>query len=102
MKRQLNISDIVPLAAGDGHIAVRGNFVIIRSAAGIREQMVNRTMGDLLYIPMGRVLMVMDGMARLRINMQPCCVAKGTTLVIPENFYMEVLEVSADYDAQIK
>ena len=101
MKRHLNISDIVPLATGDEHIAVRGNFAIIRSAAGIREQMVNTAMGDLLYIPMGRVLMVGEGMARLRLNMQPCRVAKGTALVIPENFYMEVLEVSADYDAQI-
>lgn len=88
-------------AQDNEHVAVRGNFAFTRNIAGIKEQVVSSGMGDLLYIPLGRVLMVTEGMAQLRLNMQPCRVAKGTMLVIPENFYMEVLEVSTDYDAQI-
>ena len=101
MKRQLNITDIAPFAVNNECIAVRGNFAIIRNIASIKEQMVSGGMGDLLYIPLGRILLVTAGTVRLRLNMQPCQVEKGTVLVIPENFYMEVIELSADYNAQI-
>lgn len=100
MKRQLNISDIALFAKYDKHIALHENFAIIRNVARIKEQMVGR-IGDLLYIPMGRVLMVTEGLVRLRLNMQPCSVAKGKVIIIPENYFMEVSEVSADYNAQI-
>lgn len=101
MKRQLNITDIAPFAVKNECIAVRGNFAIIRNIASIKEQMVSGGMGDLLYIPLGRILLVTAGTVRLRLNMQPCQVEKGTALVIPENYYMEVMELSADYNAQI-
>lgn len=101
MKRQLNITDIAPFAVNNECIAVHGNFAIIRNVASIKEQMVNGGMGDLLYIPLGRILLVTTGTVRLRLNMQSCQVEKGTALVIPENFYMEVMELSADYNAQI-
>ena len=101
MKRQLNITDIAPFAVNNECIAVRGNFAIIRNIASIKEQMVSGGMGDLLYIPLGRILLVTAGTVRLRLNMQPCQVEKGTALVIPENYYMEVMELSADYNAQI-
>ena len=101
MKRQLNITDIAPFAVNDECIAVRGNFAIIRNVASIKEQMVSGGMGDLLYIPLGRILLVTAGTIRLRLNMQPCQVEKGTALVIPENYYMEVMELSSDYNAQI-
>lgn len=101
MKRQLNITDIAPFAVNNECIAVRGNFAIIRNVASIKEQMVSGGMGDLLYIPLGRILLVTTGTVRLRLNMQSCQVEKGTALVIPENFYMEVMELSADYNAQI-
>ena len=101
MKRQLNITDIAPFAVNNECIAVRGNFAIIRNIASIKEQMVSGGMGDLLYIPLGRILIVTAGTVRLRLNMQPCQVEKGTALVIPENYYMEVMELSADYNAQI-
>lgn len=102
MKRQLNISDIIPFAINSEYIAVHGNFAIIRNVEGIRERLVATTgIGDLLYIPLGRVLLVTEGSAYLRLNMQPCRVSKRMALVIPENFYMEVLELSADYNARI-
>ena len=101
MKRQLNITDIAPFAVNDECIAVRGNFAIIRNVASIKEQVVSGGMGDLLYIPLGRILLVTAGTVLLRLNMQPCKVERGTALVIPENYYMEVMEVSADYNAQI-
>lgn len=101
MKRQLNITDIAPFAVNDECIAVRGNFAIIRNVASIKEQVVSGGMGDLLYIPLGRILLVTAGTVLLRLNMQPCQVEKGTALIIPENYYMEVMEVSADYNAQI-
>lgn len=100
MKRQLNISDIALFAKNDEHIALHENFAIIRNVARIKEQMSGR-IGDLLYIPMGRVLMVTEGAVRLRLNLQPCSVEKGKVIVIPENFFMEVSEMSADYNAQI-
>ena len=101
MKRQLNITDIAPFAVNNEFITVRGNFAIIRNVASIKEQMVSGGMGDLLYIPLGRILLVTAGTVLLRLNMQPCKVERGTALVIPENYYMEVMEVSADYNAQI-
>ena len=101
MKRQLNITDIAPFAVNNECIAVRGNFAIIRNIASIKEQMVSGGMGDLLYIPLGRILLVTAGTVLLRLNMQPCKVERGTALVIPENYYMEVMELSSDYNAQI-
>ncbi|MBR3987457.1 MAG: AraC family transcriptional regulator [Bacteroidales bacterium] len=101
MKRQLNITDIAPFAVNNEFIAVRGNFAIIRNVASIKEQIVSGGMGDLLYIPLGRILLVTAGTVRLRLNMQPCQVEKGIVLVIPENYYMEVIGVSSDYNAQI-
>ena len=91
MKRQLNITDIAPFAVNNECIAVRGNFAIIRNVASIKDQIVSGGMGDLLYIPLGRILLVTAGTVRLRLNMQPCQVEKGTVLVIPENYYMEVI-----------
>ncbi|MBR1793414.1 MAG: AraC family transcriptional regulator [Bacteroidales bacterium] len=100
MTIQLNISNIIPFAEINSHIAVHGNFAIIRSIVGLKEQM-SREVGSLLFIPLGRILMVTKGDANLRLNMQPCRVERGDVLVIPENYYMEVQGFSTDYNSQI-
>lgn len=101
MKRQLNISELKFFAQNSDTVFVQDNLAIIRDIAKIKEQMVANSLGDLLYVPMGRIVLVNEGWAQLRVNMQPCRAEQGCALVIPENFFMEVSEVSADYDAQI-
>lgn len=101
MIRQLDTSDLAPFEEDGEQIIVHGNFAIIRDIAKIKEKMMSTSIGHLLYIHMGRVMLVTTGWARLRINMQPCRIEQGYVLLIPENFYLEVIEVSSDYNAQI-
>lgn len=101
MKQKLNNSNLVTFANIDSNIFVHGNFAIIRDVASIKNQIISTGMGELFFVPLGRILLVTAGFAHLRINLQPCKIEAGQALVIPENFYMEVQEVDQDYNANI-
>lgn len=101
MNNQLNNSKLAIFADTDSDVFVRGDFAIIRNVANIKSHILASGLGELFFIPLGRILLVTSGSASLRINMQPRKVEAGQAVVIPENFYMEVLEVSTAYNAQI-
>lgn len=101
MDNRLNISNLAYLNNVNSNVVVREKFAIIRDIAQIKSQMLASGMGALFYVPLGRVLLVTSGEAQLRINMQPCRVKANQVLVIPENFFLEVLAVDVAYDAQI-
>lgn len=101
MNNQLNNSNLAIFADTDSDVFVRGDFAIIRNVANIKSHILASGLGELFFIPLGRILLVTSGSASLRINMQPRKVEAGQAVVIPENFYMEVLEVSTAYNAQI-
>ncbi|MBP3763920.1 MAG: helix-turn-helix transcriptional regulator [Bacteroidales bacterium] len=101
MRRQLNTSELDTYDEIKDVVALRGDVVILRDAARLKSLVVSSLMGDLLYVPVGRVALFTAGTARLRINLQPCDVAAGSVVVIPENCFMEVLAVDEAYNAQI-
>jgi AraC-like DNA-binding protein len=52
------------------------------------------------YVEIGRVLRVSDGTATFRINLLPFQLQAGDILVIPENTYIEITDMSDDFNAQ--
>ena len=53
------------------------------------------------YVEVGRLLRVTQGSAMFKINLVPYHVERGSILIIPEHNYIEVNELSDDFDAQI-
>ncbi|MBR1792199.1 MAG: helix-turn-helix transcriptional regulator [Bacteroidales bacterium] len=101
MKVQLDISNLESIAIEDDAIYVKDDFAIIRDTVGLKSRIPSSGLSDLLYIPMGRILLVQSGSVSLRLNMQPCEVGSHQALVIPENYYMEIVALSDDYNARI-
>lgn len=52
------------------------------------------------YVELGRLLYVSAGSAAYRINLMPFDLQAGDVLVIPENTFIEVTDVSDDFNAQ--
>ena len=101
MRRQLSTSELEKYAEIKDSVAVCGDIAILRDAALLKSRIVPSFVGDLLYVPVGRVALFTAGTATLRINLQPCQVSAGSVLVIPENCFAEVIEVDDAYNAQI-
>ena len=53
------------------------------------------------YVEVGRVIRVTQGHATFHINLVPTHVEAGNLLIIPENNYIEINELSDDIDVQI-
>ena len=53
------------------------------------------------YVEVGRLVRITEGSAKFRVNLVPVELQKGDMMVIPENSYIEVNELSADFDVQL-
>ena len=57
-------------------------------------------LSSLQFAKLGRFLYVKDGSGTININMQPFDLRVGDVLVIPENTYFELKDMSNDFNAQ--
>lgn len=53
------------------------------------------------YVEVGRLIRVTSGDAKFRVNLVPVDLQTGDVLVVPENSYIEVNELSADFNVQL-
>lgn len=101
MQRNINTTELSTFDNSDGHYVLRGSLAIVRNIAQIKERVERTALGDLFYVPQGRVVCVEGGEAAMRVNLQPIRLRAGMVMVLPPNCFLEVLEVSPDYDARL-
>ena len=101
MQRNINITELNTFDNSGGHYVVRGNLAIVRNIDQIKERVEQTALGDLLYVPQGRVVYVEGGEASMRVNLQPVRLREGMVMVLPPNCFLEVLVVSPDYNARL-
>ena len=99
MQHSIYITELNTFDNQDNHFVLRGNLAIVRNIVQIKERVERTALGDLFYMPQGRVVYVKHGAARIRVNMQHQRLQEGMAMVLPPNCLLEVLEVTADYDA---
>ena len=80
---------------------LRDDFAFVKSVATGFAPLAKAVISMPLYVEVGRLLQVVAGTARFRINLIPFDVQTADILVIPENSYIEVLALSDDFDGQI-
>lgn len=85
------------LAEQTPNIFVREDFAFLN---GIGPGMTSY-IRNMIYAEFGRVVRVTAGRVVYRINLIPVTVQAGDVVIVPENTYIEVCEVTEDFDLQI-
>ena len=92
---------LLELAQKAPNIFVRDEFGFLNGISDILSPLVEKIKVAPQYVEVGRLIRVTSGNASFRINLLPVELQEGDVLVIPENSYIEVNELSADFDVQL-
>lgn len=79
---------------------VSNDFVFVRNICSAVTRPLLERMRTPQYVELGRILQVRSGTSTFRINLLPFHLHAGDVLVIPNNTYIEITEVSDDFNAQ--
>ena len=88
------------LVGQNSDIYVSDEFVFFRDMRSVVRNPMLEMVRTPQYVEIGRVLRVSDGTATFRINLLPFQLRAGDILVIPENTYIEITDMSDDFNAQ--
>lgn len=88
------------LVGENSSIFISDNFAFFRDMQSIATQPMLEMVRTPQYVEIGRLVRVTTGTAVFRINLIPFILKTNDVLAIPENTYIEITDVSADFNAQ--
>ena len=89
------------LAHGNPDIFLGEDFAVLYRISGSLAVLKEKMMAVPQYIEVGRLIRITAGTAKFRINLLPVELEAGNVLIVPENCYIEISELSADFNVQI-
>lgn len=90
-----------PMAHHNRDLFVGKNFAMLNGVRGELAQQMAIMARVPQYVEVGRLIRVTNGSATFQINLIPYHVEQGCILIIPEHNYIEISELSDDFDVQI-
>ena len=79
---------------------ISNDFVFFRNMLSAVKQSMLDKVNSPQYVEVGRLTRVLAGTATFRINLLPYNLQKGDVFIITENTYIEIKDVSADFNVQ--
>ena len=79
---------------------ISNEFVFFRNMLSAVKQSMLDKVNSPQYVEVGRLTRVLSGTATFRINLLPYNLQKGDVFIITENTYIEITDVSADFNVQ--
>lgn len=79
---------------------ISNEFVFFRNMLSAVKQSMLDKVNSPQYVEVGRLTRVLSGTATFRINLLPYNLQKGDVFIITENTYIEIKDVSADFNVQ--
>lgn len=79
---------------------ISNEFVFFRNMLSAVKQSMLDKVNFPQYVEVGRLTRVLSGTATFRINLLPYNLQKGDVFIITENTYIEITDVSADFNVQ--
>ena len=92
---------LLDLAKDAPNIYITGDFGFLNGISDRIATIVERMKTAPQYVEVGRLIRIMVGSAKFRVNLVPVELKAGDVMVIPENSYIEVTELSDDFDVQL-
>ena len=92
---------LIELVQNAPNIYVREDFGFLNGISVHISPLVEKMKTAPQYVEVGRLIRITSGNAVFRINLVPVDLQAGDVMVIPENSYIEVNELSADFDVQL-
>ena len=99
-RRALNPALLQTLAHHNPDIYISEECVIFYDARALLNTPILNIVSTPQMVEVGRIMRVKAGSATIVINLLPFDVQKGDVLVVPENNFIEIREVSEDFNLQ--
>lgn len=93
--------DLVKHTAGNPHVYYSGEFAMIRSLNSIRDTVILDMVRTPQLVEFGRVVLITGGTATFCINLLPYKLQRGDVLIIPQNNYISISDVTDDFDGEV-
>lgn len=97
----LQPTELVRHTTGNPNVYSSGEFVMMRSIRSIKDTIILDMVRTPQLVELGRIVLVTGGSAIFDINLQPHNLSRGDILIIPQNNYISISEVSDDFDGEI-
>ncbi len=96
----LKPSELVRHSTGNPHVYYSGEFAMIRSLNSIKDTVILDMVRTPQLVEFGRVVLITGGTATFCINLLPYTLCSGDVLIIPQNNYISISDVTDDFDGE--
>lgn len=86
--------------SGNPDIYINDSFGYVNHVSGSLIALVQQMVSTPQYVPVGRLVRITHGSGYFKVNMLPFDLQAGDVLIIPENSYIEINNLSVDFDVQ--